>query len=159
MKRIGLLVIDVQMGFKDASWGRRNVGEEFERRIADLLATWRLHHQPVFHVNHDSSSPEGRFRPGTPGNAPMPEARPLAGEPIFRKRVNSAFIGTGLEGTLRDQQIATVVVIGLTTSHCVSTTVRMSGNLGFDTYVVSDGTATFDRIGLDGGGRSRSRAE
>jgi nicotinamidase-related amidase len=33
---------------------------------------------------------------------------------------------------------------------CVSTTARMAGNLGFDTYVVSDATATFDNIGPNG---------
>jgi nicotinamidase-related amidase len=36
------------------------------------------------------------------------------------------------------------------TNMCVSTTVRMAGNLGFNTYVVSDATATFDNKGPNG---------
>jgi nicotinamidase-related amidase len=32
----------------------------------------------------------------------------------------------------------------------VSTTARMSANLGYETFVVSDATATFDRKGVDG---------
>jgi nicotinamidase-related amidase len=69
---------------------------------------------------------------------------------VIKKSVNSAFIGTGLEKRLRRRGIRTVVVTGLTTDHCVATTARMAGNLGFDTYVVSDATATFDREGADG---------
>lgn len=64
--------------------------------------------------------------------------------------MNSAFIGTGLEERLRQAGVEAVVVAGLTTDHCVSTTARMAGNLGFRTYIVSDATAAFDRAGPDG---------
>ena len=38
----------------------------------------------------------------------------------------------------------------MTTNHCLSSTVRMSGNLGFETYLVSDSTACFNTKGIDG---------
>ena len=71
-------------------------------------------------------------------------------EPVLKKNVNSAFIGTDLKQQLDNANIKKVVIVGLTTDHCVSTTVRMAGNYGFDTYIVSDATATFDKTGADG---------
>ncbi|EDL64521.1 hypothetical protein BSG1_08281 [Bacillus sp. SG-1] len=59
------------------------------------------------------------------------------------KTVKSSYLGTNLEKFLHATNIKTVVIAGLTTPHCVFTTSRMSGNLGFDTYLISDATATF----------------
>ena len=64
--------------------------------------------------------------------------------------MNCGFIGTSLEAELRAAGHQTLVIAGLTTNHCISTTARMAGDLGFDTWVVSDATATFDRVGPDG---------
>ena len=95
-----LLVVDMQMGFDDPAWGDRN-NPAAEVNVAALLAAWRAAEAPVIHVHHDSVDPSGLLRPGTPGNAPKPEARPLARERLYRKRVNNAFLGTGLEADLR----------------------------------------------------------
>ncbi len=144
-----LLLIDVQQGFDDPRWGERN-NPDAERNIAALLMAWRQTHRPVIHVQHMSQEPDSPLRPDRPGNAFKPETVPRPGEPIFQKTVNSAFIGTALEAHLRARQIDTVVLVGITTDHCVSTTTRMAANLGFTAIVVSDGTATFERTGPDG---------
>lgn len=148
-RNTGLLVIDLQLGFDDARWGPRN-NPDAERNMVRLLAAWRQAKMPVLHVHHDSASPDGVFRSGTPGNLARPETAPLGGEAVFRKTVNSAFIGTGLEAHLRQGGVNGLVIVGLTTNHCVSTTARMAGNLGFETFVVSDATATFARAAADG---------
>lgn len=152
-KDAALVIIDVQRGFEDGTWGTRN-NPQAEANIALLLEAWRRTSRPVRHIHHDSSSPKGSFLPGSPGNEPKAEVRPHAGEEVYRKRVNSGFIGTSLESDLRRDGITTLVVVGLTTNHCVSTTTRMAGNLGFDTFIVSDATATFERLTVDGRMRS-----
>ena len=144
-----LIVVDVQIGFDDAIWGARN-NPQAEARIAQLLQAWRQSAAPVIHVHHHSQSATGSFQPGLRGSQPKPEARPRGDEPVYKKHVNSAFIGTELEADLRRRGIQTVVIVGLSTNHCISTTVRMAGNLGFETFVVADATATFDRPGADG---------
>ncbi|WP_133646753.1 cysteine hydrolase family protein [Paraburkholderia flava] len=144
-----LIVIDVQQAFDDPSWGPRN-NPGAEANVATLLAAWRNTRRPIFHVQHRSPRPQSLFHPERPGFAVKPEAVPLADEPVIYKDVNSAFIGTDLEQRLREDGIETLVIVGITTDHCVSTTTRMAGNFGFDTYLVSDATATFARRGPDG---------
>lgn len=144
-----LLLVDVQAGFDEPGWGARN-NPEAEARIAELLAGWRAAGWPVVHVRHMSTTPGSPLRPERPGNAWKPEAAPRDGEPRFEKTAHSAFVGTGLEDHLRREGIGEVVVAGLTTDHCVSTTARTAADLGFAVTVVDDATATFERTGPDG---------
>jgi nicotinamidase-related amidase len=144
-----LLVIDVQQGLASASLGLRN-NPQAESNMARLLAAWRAHGLPILHIQHCSTEPDSPLRPELPGTAFKKEVQPMAGEPVFRKTVNSAFIGTGLEQYLRDKDVSKMVIIGLTTDHCVSASTRMASDLGFDVTLVSDATAAFERRGFDG---------
>ena len=148
-EKTALLLIDVQKGFDDPKWGQRN-NPQAEDNIAKLLSVWRQMHRPIFHIQHLSLEADSPLRPDRPGSEIKDIAKPLEHEPVIQKQVNSAFIGTDLEARLRDQGCNTLVIVGLTTNHCVSTTARMAGNLGFETYVISDATATFDRTSYDG---------
>ena len=149
MKKTALLVIDVQKGFDDPSWGKRN-NPGAESNIALLLSEWRKHELPIVHIQHCSVEPNSLLRPELPGSEFKEEAQPLPGEKQFSKTVNSAFIGTELEKYLQERDITSLVIVGLTTDHCVSTSTRMAANLGFNVTLVSDATATFDREGYDG---------
>lgn len=149
LKLAALVLIDVQCGFDDAYWGERN-NPQAEQNIARLLQDWRTACRPVIHVKHMSTEDNSPLRPEKPGNAFKPEASPLDTEPVFEKTVNSAFIGTRLEEHLQEHQIESLVIAGLTTDHCVSTSTRMAGNLGFRAYLVADACATFQRQGHDG---------
>jgi len=154
-----LIVIDVQKAIDDPRWakhGPRN-NPDAEKNIARLLAIWRELALPIYHVRHDSVEPDSTYRPGQPGNDFKPEAEPLPGEIIVPKRVNSAFIGTGLAGMLRTRDQKTLVFAGVITNNSVEATVRMAGNLGFTTYLVEDACFTFARP--DWSGRVRSAEE
>jgi len=144
-----LLLLDVQQGFDAPTWGRRN-NPGMEECVVDLLDAWRAASLPVIHVQHMSTDPSSPLRPDQPGNAFKVEVAPGPGECVIQKRVHSCFIGTSLEAELRGAGHQTLVIVGLTTNHCVSTSARMAANLGFDVWVVSDATATFDRVGPDG---------
>jgi len=146
-KDTALLLIDVQQGFEQTDyWGGHRNNPEAELRMADLLACWRHQGLPVIHVKHNSSNPLSPLRPGQPGNQIKAEVAPLAGETLFSKRVNSAFIGTALQTHLHRLDIQHLLVVGFITDHCISTSVRMGANLGFTITVVEDATATFDRV-------------
>jgi nicotinamidase-related amidase len=144
-----LILVDIQIGFNDAVWGKRN-NPHAETQVAKLLARWRVTQRPIIHIQHDSVMPNSPLRPNQPGHHFKAEATPLANEPIFHKTVNSSFIGTPLEAHLRQANIGTFVLVGLTTDHCISTTARMGGNLGFKIFLPQDAVATFERIGFNG---------
>jgi len=143
-----LLLVDVQEGFKDPKWGRRN-NPWAEANIAQLLYTWRVRGRPIIHVQHVSQEHASVFAPQSPGIALQEFARPANGELLIQKRVNSAFIGTELDSSLKERGVTTLVIVGFTTDHCVSSTARMAGNLGYRTIVVADSTATFERRCVD----------
>lgn len=142
-----LLIVDVQRGFDEPSWGHRN-NPAMEARIVELLRAWRAADRMTIHVKHCSTDPSSTLRPGQSGNDFKLE--PRSGELVIEKRVHSSFIGTSLEADLRKLGCDGLVIVGMTTNHCVSTTARMAANLGFPTWVISDATATFDRVGPDG---------
>jgi len=144
-----LLIIDVQKGLALPRLGERN-NPQAEANMASLLDAWRARRQPVIHIRHCSTEADSPLRPGLPGNAFKDEVLPRAAETVFEKTVNSAFVGTGLERHLRAAGITRLVIVGLTTDHCVSASTRSASDLGFDVTLVSDACAAFERVGYDG---------
>jgi nicotinamidase-related amidase len=147
--KTALIIIDVQDGLDDPRLGQRN-NPDAERNMARLLAHWRTRGRPIYHVQHMSTNPTSTLRPNQPGNAIKRIVAPQDDEPVIQKMVSNAFVGTDLEKRLREERIQSVVIVGLTTEHCVSTTARMAGDLGFTTVVVADATACHDHSGYDG---------
>ncbi|WP_433351469.1 cysteine hydrolase family protein [Microtetraspora malaysiensis] len=149
-----LIVVDVQKGFEDAFWGRRD-NPDAEKNIAALIRAWRAAERPVVLVQHATQRPGAPLAADTPGHAfkdvvieAMDGAEP---DLLVTKTVNSAFYGTpDLLGWLRGRGIGQIVIAGIQTNMCNETTARMGGNLGFDVLFPIDAMHTFDAVGPDG---------
>ena len=90
---------------------------------------------------------------GEPGHDIIPELYPAAGEPVIDKPGKGAFYQTDLELMLKNREIDTLLVCGVTTEVCVNTTVREANDRGFRCIVLSDCCASY----FPGISRGRSR--
>ena len=149
-----LLLIDVQKGVNVFNhWGgpngRRN-NPDAEDNMRTLLSEFRKNEAQVAFTIHNSREA------ASPLKLSLPTGEQIEGLDIHpsdlrvTKDVNSGFVGTSLEVQLRRAGITRLVVVGFFTNFCVETTVRMAGNMGFDTYLVEDACATTNRVGPDG---------
>ncbi|MCZ0980034.1 cysteine hydrolase family protein [Streptomyces diastatochromogenes] len=147
-----LVVIDVQKGFEQEFWGRRN-NPEAEANIAALIDAWQETGRPVVFVRHDSPRAGSPLEPGTEGNEfkDFVEERRGKGsgpELFVTKSVNSAFYGEpDLDAWLKGAGVEQFVVVGIQTNMCNETTARMGGNLGYDVLFALDAMHTFDLAG------------
>lgn len=150
-KNSALLLVDIQKAFLEKDYpGIIRNNEDAEFICGKILNKWRTLDLPVIHVRHSSTNPESKLHKSKPGFEFNDYVIPLKTEMVLTKKVNSAFIGTDLEDILFKGNINTLVIVGMTTNHCISTTVRMSGNLGFNTYLISDSTACYNAKAMNG---------
>ncbi|GGY44666.1 hydrolase [Streptomyces omiyaensis] len=154
-----LIVVDVQKGFEDPSWGRRdNPGAE--GNMAALIDRWQETGRPVVFVRHDSVQQGSPLRPGAEGNGfkDFVEGRRGGGagpEVLVTKTVNSAFHGEpDLDAWLKGAGVGQVVIVGIQTNMCNETTARVGGNLGYDVLFPVDAMHTFDLAGPFGWSRT-----
>jgi nicotinamidase-related amidase len=149
-----LLLIDVQVGVNMLQhWGggngRRN-NPEAEHKIRSLLKRFRDLGNQVAFTRHDSREASSPLKLSLQTGQQIDGLEIKPNDIVVTKDVNSGFIGTPLEVELRRAGISRLLVAGFFTNFCVETTVRMAGNLGFDTYLTEDACATTNRIDLDG---------
>ncbi|MEQ9307385.1 MAG: cysteine hydrolase family protein [Marinoscillum sp.] len=146
LTKTALLLIDIQQGLDELEFygGDRN-NPQAELNCQKLLEYFRANQLTYIFIQHDSTNPDSPLFLGKPGHQIKTEVTPLPDDMVIHKNVNSAFIGTNLENVLKSKHIDSVIICGLTTEHCISTSVRMSANLGLKTTLISDATAAFDK--------------
>ena len=149
-----LLLIDVQVGVDDLfHWGgvtgRRN-NPDAEKNMLDLLSAWRSQGLPVAFTLHDSVEENSPLKLDLPSGDLKPGFTVGDDEISVVKHVNSGFVGTSLHEDFTRLGISRLVIMGFFTNMCVETTVRMAGNMGYDTYLIPEGCATTNRVSPDG---------
>lgn len=149
-----LILIDVQKGVDDLEhWGgtdahRNNM--DAETKMVTLLADFRNAGRTTILTQHNSREATSPLRLSVSGGEFKEGFEPHPCDIVISKDVNSSFIGTNLELELTRAGINRLVIGGLFTNFCVETTVRMAGNMGYDTYLVEDACSTTNRVDADG---------
>ena len=149
-----LLLIDVQKGVNDTAYyggstGRRN-NPGAEDNLRSILIEWRKFGLKVAFTKHNSREKNSPLKLSLESGQQLDGLETTPEDIVIEKDVNSGFIGTSLELDLRRAGIQRVVAAGFFTNVCVETTVRMAGNMGFDTYLLHDACATVNSFGHDG---------
>ena len=130
---------------------------EVARAIGMLVVHTREGHRPDLADCPPAKKARGRLKVGIGDPGPMgrilvrgeyghdivKELAPLAGEPVIDKPGKGAFYATDLHAILENRRIAQLVVCGVTTEVCVSTTVREANDRGYDCLVLEDCVASY----------------
>ena len=120
-ERTPLVLIDLQKAINHPSWGVRN-NPQAESNVALLIAAWRAQKRRVYHIRPIRSSRNRRTRSS-----------------VHTTRADVANGGSYDSGDCRSDH-----------SDSVEATVRMAGDLGFETYLVLDACFTFARKDWNG---------
>ena len=172
-RHCALLIIDMQRDFVEPGGFGEALGNDVSllrkaiaptRRVLDaarrkglLVIHTREGHRADLSDLPQSKKLRGRLKAGIGDPGPMgrilvrgehghdiiDELKPAAGEPVVDKPGKGAFYATDLEATLRHHDIRQLVVCGVTTEVCVSTTVREANDRGYDCLVLADCVASY----------------
>jgi ureidoacrylate peracid hydrolase len=168
-----LIVIDVQNGFVSKGGSYDLLGMQISNyrevipKIRDLIIMCRNAGIPVFYTQavRESSGidlltkthkilPKSREErimkkpiciSGTWDADIVEDIKPMEGDHVVIKRRDSAFHDTEIGVWLRSIGVDTLIFCGIDTSICVETSLRDAFNLGYDTILVSDTTASSNR--------------
>ncbi len=135
-----LLVVDTQKAITNSGLYRF---ELLESRVKELIKLARHNGIEVIYVRHDDGVGE-ELTKGNPGFEIYEGFRPVEGERIFDKKVNSAFNDTGLLEYLRQKEERDIIIVGLQTDYCIDATVKAGFEHGFRMIVPAGTNSTFD---------------
>ena len=144
-----LIVIDAQMEYTSEGALALPHLQPAVDNITALLLTARKQDTRIVHIAHEGSA--GRaFDPVKRGRF-IEQVAPVENEAVLTKGLPNAFAHTGLQNHLAEIGRPHLIICGFMTHMCVSSTARAALDLGYETTVVSDATATRSLPAVDGG--------
>ncbi len=146
-------------------WGRWQYFDQRMRKtvlptVRRLQDAFRRQGRDVLHARIACLTEDGRDRslsqrrPGfnnvllpkdSPASQIAPEVAPAPGEIVVTKTTDSALTGTNLRLVMHNMGIYHVVVAGIFTDQCVSSTVRSLADESFDVVLIEDGCAAISQ--------------
>lgn len=132
--KTALLIIDIQDFYFPGGVSALVEPEAAAEAAALLLADFRDKNQLVVHVRHDFE----------PGGSIHQLVAPIEGEKVITKKDVNSFKDTDLLAYLQENQIDTLVLVGMQTHMCLEAGVRAAHDFGFVCYVAQDACATKD---------------
>ena len=139
--KYALLIIDAQVNmFEGASLYQ---SEHIIKVIKSLIKKARSLNVPVIWIrnNGDLGEPDEH---GTNGWEINPILEPKKGDIVIDKHNPDSFKDTDLKSILNRKNITDLIIAGMQTEICISSTVKRAVELGYNVTVVEDGHSTFD---------------
>lgn len=142
-----LIVIDAQVEYtKDGALTLPGLTPALNN-IEGLLLKGRKDGAEIVHIAHEGSA--GRAFDPDRGGRIIDQVAPIDGETVITKGLPNAFAHTELQNHLASIGRPHLVICGFMTHMCVSSTARAALDLGYETTVVSDASATRTLPGAD----------
>ena len=135
-----LLVIDVQKALVvDELYDCKS----FLSKVKKLVNVARKNSVEVIFVKHDAGKGSG-FSIGDKGFEIVEEVKPIEGEKIFVKTINTCFGNKDFSEYLKQRNDKELMVVGLQTDFCIDATIKSAFERGYKVYVPQGSNSTFD---------------
>jgi nicotinamidase-related amidase len=129
-----LIIIDIQNFYFPGGASELVEPEKAAEQAKILLNYFRENKGLVVHVKHDFS----------PGGEIHQLVKPFDSEKVFTKKEVNAFLNTGLNEYLKQNNIKYITLCGMQTHMCLEAGTRAAHDLGYNCTVVEDACATRD---------------
>ena len=140
-----LLVVDIQKGITD---NRLNEFDTFIKNTVKIIDAARQNNIEVIYVQHDDGPGTG-FSVGDEEFEIADQVKPIEGEKIYIKTINSCFGNNELAKYLKDKKEDTLIIVGLQTNFCIDATVKSAFERGYRVIIPEGTNSTFDNDYMD----------